>query len=425
MPQATLHVVQMVPLVYTSDKHVVLTSGKARIGPVVRGWRSRQHHRLGMLRLNSCPLGGGHGLQNNYDAGALHAQQGAQRTVYQTSGGIKCSAQMRMYMQTTYTCFYITPVIYISPRCKPSLHTTLPWPGLTGIACGAMRCILHARVLARGTSGGASARRPPLRLSAVASAARGTNGGASARSLLRATSAAAPLPVPVAAAALAGLAAGAAVPAGAACSSCSSLARTCGAKPLPPLLQPASAAGAGGVAAPALRVVAAGGVTSDAALVAALQAGASGRLLRPSAAAAGADSAALSRRAAGASAHSGKACAAALSLACLAAAAGGSGGRPAGGLDLISTTSVARSVAGAAMGAASCVKAAGAAATSAAAAAEARGACSRNAAGYQCHVLRDAYMQRVALGVLLRTLPANASPTLGGHAALRATAPAT
>jgi len=424
MPQATLHVVQMVPLVYTSDKHVVLTSGKARIGPVVRGWRSRQHHRLGMLRLNSCPLGGGHGLQNNYDAGALHAQQGAQRTVYQTSGGIKCSAQMRMYMQTTYTCFYITPVIYISPRCKPSLHTTLPWPGLTGIACGAMRCILHARVLARGTSGGASARRPPLRLSAVASAARGTNGGASARSLLRATSAAAPLPVPVAAAALAGLAAGAAVPAGAACSSCSSLARTCGAKPLPPLLQPASAAGAG-VAAPALRVVAAGGVTSDAALVAALQAGASGRLLRPSAAAAGADSAALSRRAAGASAHSGKACAAALSLACLAAAAGGSGGRPAGGLDLISTTSVARSVAGAAMGAASCVKAAGAAATSAAAAAEARGACSRNAAGYQCHVLRDAYMQRVALGVLLRTLPANASPTLGGHAALRATAPAT
>jgi len=89
-------------------------------------------------------------------------------------------------------------------------------------------------VLACGTKTGALARRPPLGL---ASAARGTNGGASARSSLRSTSVAAPAPEPGAAAAVSGLAPGAAVAAtcGAACCSFS---RTCGAKPLPPLLLP-------------------------------------------------------------------------------------------------------------------------------------------------------------------------------------------
>jgi hypothetical protein len=249
------------------------------------------------------------------------------------------------------------------------VFTTLQSPGLTSIACGATRCMVHASMLARGTKGGASARRRLLRLGAAASAARGTNGGASARSLLRGTSADAPLPVHVAAAAVAGLAAGAAMaaPAGAACSSCSSLARTCGAKPLTPTLQPASAAGAGGVAVPAARVVAAGDATCRAARVAAPLAGAAGWLLQAPEAAAGADSAALSRRAAGASAHSGYASAAALSLPAL--------------------RSAARLIVGAAAGAASGVAAAGAAATSAATAAGARGACSRYAAGYQGHVV--------------------------------------
>jgi len=204
-------------------------------------------------------------------------------------------------------------------------------------------------VLICGRNTGALARRPPLGL---ASAARGTNGGASARSLLRCTSAAAPVPEPGAATAVSGRALGAAVAAacGAACSSCCSFSRTCGAKPLPPLLQPASVAGAGGVrasaarlgvagdaasraalvaaspvvaagrllqpsaaaagagggAAPAARLIVAGDVASRAALVDAPPAGAAGLLQRPSAAAAGADSAALRRRAAGATAQMGE-----------------------------------------------------------------------------------------------------------------------
>jgi len=150
----------------------------------------------------------------------------------------------------------------------------------------------------------------------------------------------------------------------------------------------ASAAGAGGFATPAARLVMADDAASGAALVAAPPAGAAGQPLRLSAAAAGADSAALSRRAAGATAQTGKA----LAFRSFAMAAGGSGGRPAGEL-LTWAMSAAGSLAGAAAGAVLGVAAAGAAATSAATAAEARGACSRYAAGCQGHVLS---MHRVA-----------------------------
>ena len=295
-------------------------------------------------------------------------------------------------------------------------------------------------VLICGRNTGALARRPPLGL---ASAARGTNGGASARSLLRCTSAAAPVPEPGAATAVSGRALGAAVAAacGAACSSCCSFLRTCGAKPLPPLLQPASVAGAGGVrasaarlgvagdaasraalvaaspvvaagrllqpsaaaagagggAAPAARLIVAGDVASRAALVDAPPAGAAGLLQRPSAAAAGADSAALRRRAAGATAQMGKA----LALMSLGAATGGSGGRPTGAL-LTWATSAAGSLAGAAAGAASGVTAVGAAARSAATAAGPRGACiKRRRVSVPC--LEHA---QGGLCMLLRTLPA-------------------
>jgi hypothetical protein len=104
----------------------------------------------------------------------------------------------------------------------------------------------------------------------------------------------------------------------------------------------------------------------------------------------------------------------------LAAAAGGRGGRPTGGVAVTSATPAAMSLAGTTAGAALGTAAAAAAATSGAAVAEARGACSKSAAGYQCHVLRDAYLQRVALGALLRTLPADAKEKVRGHAALRA-----
>jgi len=169
----------------------------------------------------------------------------------------------------------------------------------------------------------------------------------------------------------------------------------------------AAAAGTGSVATPAARLVAAGDAAWRAALVAAPPAGAAGPRLQPSAAAAGADSAAFSRRTAAATAQIGNA----FALMSFDVAAGGRGGRPTGGLAVASDSSVARLVAGAAEGAVLCFAAAGATATSAVAAAEARGACNRNAAGYQrelCseHAIHaEGGLERVAVHFAQSALP--------------------